>query len=38
MFAGGHYATEIFGVLALMQRIQNEFAIDCIFIDSDNPV
>jgi dinuclear metal center YbgI/SA1388 family protein len=38
MFAGGHYATEIFGVLALMQKIQAEYSIECIFIDSDNPV
>lgn len=38
MFAGGHYATEIFGVLSLMQKIQTEYHVDCIFIDSDNPV
>jgi len=38
MFAGGHYATEIFGVLALMQEIQNTYKIECVFIDSDNPV
>lgn len=37
MFAGGHYATEIFGVLALMQKIQSHYHIECIFIDSDNP-
>lgn len=37
MFAGGHYATEIFGVLALMQKIQMHFHLECIFIDSDNP-
>ena len=37
MFAGGHYATEIFGVLALMQQIQAQLHIECIFIDSDNP-
>lgn len=37
MFAGGHYATEIFGVLALMQKIQSHCPIECIFIDSDNP-
>ena len=38
MFAGGHYATEIFGVLALMQQVQSQCQIECIFIDSDNPV
>ncbi|GFO72703.1 hypothetical protein BJAS_P3157 [Bathymodiolus japonicus methanotrophic gill symbiont] len=37
MFAGGHYATEIFGVLALMQKIQSHCHMECIFIDSDNP-
>ena len=37
MFAGGHYATEIFGVLALMQKVQTDYALDCVFIDSDNP-
>ncbi|OQK15879.1 NGG1p interacting factor NIF3 [Methyloprofundus sedimenti] len=37
MFAGGHYATEIFGVLALMQKIQMHFHLECVFIDSDNP-
>lgn len=38
MFAGGHYATEIFGVLALMQQLQAKYALECVFIDSDNPV
>ena len=37
MFAGGHYATEIFGVIALMQQVQSQCQIECIFIDSDNP-
>ena len=39
MFAGGHYATEIFGVLALMKKIESEseYALECVFIDSDNP-
>jgi len=37
MFAGGHYATEIFGVLALMQKIQEKHSIECKFIDSNNP-
>ena len=37
MFAGGHYATEIFGVLALMQKIQMHLHLECVFIDSDNP-
>lgn len=37
MFAGGHYATEIFGILALMQKIQLHCHLECVFIDSDNP-
>lgn len=37
MFAGGHYATEIFGVLALMQNVQQQYQIECFFIDSENP-
>jgi len=37
MFAGGHYATEIFGVQALMIKTQQQFDLSCVFIDSDNP-
>ncbi len=37
MFAGGHHATEVFGVKALMERIENHFSINCVYIDSDNP-
>jgi putative NIF3 family GTP cyclohydrolase 1 type 2 len=37
MFAGGHYATEIFGILALMQQVQTQLHLDCVFIDSHNP-
>ena len=37
MFAGGHNATEQFGIQALMQRTRAQFAIDCFFIPSDNP-
>lgn len=39
-FAGGHNATEQFGVQSLMQAIQNEFKtqnLECIFIESKNP-
>ncbi len=36
-YAGGHHATERFGIQALMQATQEQFDIDCIFIDSDNP-
>lgn len=37
MFAGGHNATEQFGILALMEKTRQHFAVDCIFIDSENP-
>lgn len=37
MFAGGHHATERFGVKDLMQKIQKEFSIESHFIDSSNP-
>lgn len=37
MFAGGHYATEIFGILALMQQVQEQCLLECVFIDSNNP-
>lgn len=37
MFAGGHHATEIFGIQSLMTQIQTQWHLDCVFIDSDNP-
>lgn len=37
MFAGGHHATEQFGVQALMAEIGERFAVDCFYIPSDNP-
>lgn len=38
-FAGGHHATEQFGVQELMRSIQNRFGqeIECFYIDSPNP-
>lgn len=36
-FAGGHNATERFGVLALKKLIEETYGLECIFIDSDNP-
>ncbi len=38
MFAGGHYATEQFGIQALMEKVKAKFKIDCEFIPSENPV
>jgi dinuclear metal center YbgI/SA1388 family protein len=37
MFAGGHNATEQFGIQALMEKTRQQFAADCFFIDSENP-
>ena len=36
--AGGHYATETFGVQALAARLANEFGLDWEFLDLPNPV
>jgi dinuclear metal center YbgI/SA1388 family protein len=36
--AGGHYATETFGVKALATRLADEFAIEWEFVDIPNPV
>ena len=36
--AGGHYATETFGVKALAARLAGEFSLDWEFVDVDNPV
>jgi dinuclear metal center YbgI/SA1388 family protein len=37
LFAGGHHATERFGIQALMERVRMELALECIFLPSDNP-
>lgn len=37
MFAGGHNATEKFGVQELMKLIKDKFSVECIFLDSENP-
>lgn len=38
MFAGGHHATEKFGIQSLMKKIQEKFPdVICEFLDSDNP-
>ncbi len=36
--AGGHYATETFGVSALAARLAREFALEWEFVDLPNPV
>ena len=36
--AGGHYATETFGVQALAARLADEFALEWEFVDVPNPV
>ena len=37
MYAGGHHATEIFGVQSLMALLSDQFDLDCFYIDSENP-
>ena len=37
MFAGGHHATERFGIQALMQHLVQKYAVEAVFIDSENP-
>lgn len=37
MYAGGHHATEQFGIQALMARVRDELAVDCFYIASANP-
>lgn len=37
-FAGGHHATERFGVLSLMELVKSKFKLETTFIDSTNPV
>ncbi len=38
MFAGGHAATEKGGILNLMRHVQEKYQLECLFIDSNNPV
>lgn len=33
VIAGGHYETETVGVTLVMQKVQNELGLECIFID-----
>ncbi len=37
MFAAGHNATEKFGIKALMGLVEQNFEVECVFIDSSNP-
>ena len=37
MFAGGHNATESFGIQALMEKTRRQLNVPCFFISSDNP-
>lgn len=37
LFAGGHHATERFGIQALLEKTRQQFALECLFIDSENP-
>lgn len=38
MYAGGHHATEKFGIQSLMKKIKETFPeVECSFLDSENP-
>ncbi|QSA96464.1 Nif3-like dinuclear metal center hexameric protein [Methylococcus sp. EFPC2] len=37
MYAGGHHATERFGIRALMAYTESRLNLNCFFIDSENP-
>lgn len=37
MFAGGHNATEQFGIQALLEKTRERFGLPCLFIPSENP-
>ncbi len=37
MFAGGHNATEQFGIRSLMVKVQEKYGLECFFISSENP-
>jgi dinuclear metal center YbgI/SA1388 family protein len=36
--AGGHHATEVFGIRALGEHLAEQFQVEHVFLDSDNPV
>lgn len=38
LIAGGHHATERFGVLALGDYLKKKYKLDCQFFDSENPI
>lgn len=38
MYAAGHYATELFGIKELQKKVEENFAVETFFIDSNNPV
>lgn len=37
MFAGGHHATEQFGIQELMTRVSHTFDVECVYLPCDNP-
>ena len=37
MFAGGHHATEQFGIQDLMARVQEALDVECLYLPCDNP-
>ncbi len=37
LYAGGHHATEVFGVRRLLEEVERRFAVRVFYIDSANP-
>jgi hypothetical protein len=35
--SAGHHATERYGIQALLARLQQEWPLECLFFDEDNP-
>ena len=36
--SAGHHATERYGIQALAQKIQQQWGVECVFFDEDNPI
>ncbi|MBP3221586.1 MAG: Nif3-like dinuclear metal center hexameric protein [Neisseriaceae bacterium] len=36
--AAGHHATERYGIQALSQKIQQQWGVECVFFDEENPI
>ena len=36
--AAGHHATERYGIQALSHKIQQQWGVECVFFDEENPI